>query len=303
MRKKLIVFAVIQLFVVNASLSQEIGGMLYPVGDPYALTYNVSQVYNTSYEQGFTLTNKDGSQTRYYGHLGVDLANGRSGGDVKSIYSGTVVASEQNSGFGNMVRVKHTINGEIRYSQYGHMQDRKVNVDDEVENGRIVGHIGNTGFSTNPHLDFQIKKVDSNGPGYAFGNSSLVNNYLDPLVFIAAHQHPLLGKFSDGWHESNQSSQNFIPYSVPFVDCFLANGGVSVLGIPVSEVSQRSPSIYAQEFSQNNILYTMALNPYVYNSARGYLGVCYPMCGRIRINWNPNRDGAPVTNEYNVTKG
>ena len=128
-------------------------------------------------------------------------------------------------------------------------------------------------------------------------------NSLDGLIgFI--YDNPI-GEFSNGWRRDPITPPNqFEPFSRPFVDCFLGNNGINVLGIPVSEVSQRSSNIYAQEFSNGaNERFTLVLNPNVYNSARGYLGVCYPMCGRIRAMWNPNRDGAPVTNEYNVTKG
>jgi len=188
-----------------------------------------------------------------------------------------------------------------------------VKVGDWVKQGQTIGYCGGTGGYP-PHIHYQTQnRGDINGQSIPSRFVEVCENGGVPLEghsYISANypsgsNNISVGKFPDGFHPNpNYSPANFTSFSQPFIDCFLGSGGINVLGIPVSEVSQRSSNIYAQEFSNGaNEQFTLALNPNVYNSARGYLGVCYPMCGRIRAMWNPNRDGAPVTNEYNVTKG
>jgi len=63
-----------------------------------------------------------------------------------------------------------TINHGNGYSTlYGHMTRYIVSAGDHVDQGQVIGYVGNTGWSTGPHLHFTVYK-----------NGSLVNplNYL-----------------------------------------------------------------------------------------------------------------------------
>ena len=202
-QKAFFVFVIVASGFVCVNKSES---FVYPIGNAYKLTYEVSQGFNNSYDDGHTVENDQGIHVRYYGHLGVDFRNGQSGGEVKSIADGIVVFSGFNSGFGYMVRIKHILpyKNEIVYSQYGHMLSSSLTVsnEDRVNVGQKIGEVGNTGFSTGAHLDFQVKTINKNGPGYTYGDDSLLEGYLDPLAFIK------IGHFFDGWHSS--SSEAFI---------------------------------------------------------------------------------------------
>lgn len=175
-------------------------GFIYPVGDPTIRPpapgngYSITQEFNTSVDEGFWSGGK-----YYYGHTGVDLANGQSGGNVRAVAAGVVVDRKDNvNGWGYMIRIKHVRpGGEIVYSQYGHMlSDLRVDIDDNVSKGQVIGRVGSTGFSTNPHLHFEIKKPNTAGPGYACvvndpsdpcPNHEIINSYFNPLEFVAEH--------------------------------------------------------------------------------------------------------------------
>jgi murein DD-endopeptidase MepM/ murein hydrolase activator NlpD len=89
-------------------------------------------------------------------HMGIDIAssNGQVGDPVVAFMKGTVTyAGTISWGFG-----KHVIldNGHHVVSIYGHLDTLQVKVGQEVEAGTILGTRGTTGWSTGPHLHFQI---------------------------------------------------------------------------------------------------------------------------------------------------
>lgn len=91
-------------------------------------------------------------------HSGVDLVN-IAGTPIYATAKGTVtsVASMMYDGhyygYGNYVVIGHN----ARYSSlYAHLQSFAISTGDEVERGQIIGYEGSTGWSTGPHLHFEI---------------------------------------------------------------------------------------------------------------------------------------------------
>ena len=68
---------------------------------------------------------------------------------------------------GNIVTIKHTINGEEWYTKYVHMSsiNSAIKLDATVSKGQEIGIIGTTGCSTGVHLHFEII-----GPGSSLYN-------------------------------------------------------------------------------------------------------------------------------------
>lgn len=71
----------------------------------------------------------------------------------------------QSYGAGNYVVLKHknfpTMDGkrkETIFSSYSHLNSINVKKGDIIKKGQVIGKSGNTGFSTGPHLHFQIDK-------------------------------------------------------------------------------------------------------------------------------------------------
>ena len=58
-------------------------------------------------------------------------------------------------GYGNYVEVRHP-NG-LR-SFYGHLSRIEARVGQAVETGQRIGRVGSTGYSTGPHLHFEIRR-------------------------------------------------------------------------------------------------------------------------------------------------
>ena len=162
--------------------------LVYPVGNQ-----DVEPTSTSGNSNGYKITQGFNNEA---GHVGVDLANGSTGGGVRSVDGGIVTwvqISSLTTEFGTMVRISHQLSdGTVYYSQYSHLMSDSVTVkkDDPVIEGQAIGKVGNTGKSSGPHLDFQIKKVNRDGCGYINENCSGddINNYYDPLQFIEDHK-------------------------------------------------------------------------------------------------------------------
>lgn len=82
------------------------------------------------------------------------------GTPMYSIAAGKVLFAGPASGFGQSIWIEHNINGETWTSQYGHMPSatKYIKTGQEVKAGQRIADIGSEGFSTGPHLHFQIHK-------------------------------------------------------------------------------------------------------------------------------------------------
>lgn len=88
-------------------------------------------------------------------HTGIDIA-GPIGTHVFAADSGTVTVSQSGlGGFGQVIFIDH--GGGAKVTVYAHLSRRLVSVGDVVEKGQLIGHVGNTGRSTGPHLHFEVR--------------------------------------------------------------------------------------------------------------------------------------------------
>lgn len=84
-------------------------------------------------------------------HSGTDFGYGD--GQAYAAKSGTVSAVTYDGGYGNMVTIDH--GGGIQ-TRYAHLAEPTVSVGEKVSAGSVVGRIGSTGYSTGPHLHFEV---------------------------------------------------------------------------------------------------------------------------------------------------
>ena len=86
-------------------------------------------------------------------HPGMDIANDY-GTPIVATADGTVTTAGWNSGgYGNMVDIDH---GNGITTRYGHAQQVVVSAGQYVHKGQIIAYMGSTGFSTGPHVHYEI---------------------------------------------------------------------------------------------------------------------------------------------------
>lgn len=104
----------------------------------------------------------------WYIHTGIDISTFRSGDPVIATANGKVIYVGYDVGYGNYIIIEHKYGFLTRYA---HLKAFAVQKGQEVQQGDIVGYIGNTGISTGPHLHYEIY---------------LGTSRIDPLRFITS---------------------------------------------------------------------------------------------------------------------
>lgn len=89
----------------------------------------------------------------YAGHTGTDIG-GAIGTAIYAFRSGTVTFAGWSSGYGNCVRIDH--GGGIS-TLYAHASQLLVRAGQQVAEGQIIAKIGMTGYTTGPHLHFEVR--------------------------------------------------------------------------------------------------------------------------------------------------
>jgi murein DD-endopeptidase MepM/ murein hydrolase activator NlpD len=103
-------------------------------------------------------------------HTGIDIA-APLGTPVMAAADGLVVAvGHTKTGYGNYVVIAH--GGGIA-TLYGHLLATNANIGDGVKRGQVIGFEGSTGYSTGPHVHFELR---------------VNNQVIDPMPYL-----PVLG--------------------------------------------------------------------------------------------------------------
>lgn len=102
-------------------------------------------------------------------HFGIDLG-AATGTKVYAINDGKVVLAKELSNYGKTVVVDHGLG---IFSLYLHLDEFKVQLDQDVKKDWVIGLSGNSGLSSGPHLHFSIR---DNG------------TRVDPILFIKASE-------------------------------------------------------------------------------------------------------------------
>ncbi|MFC1496053.1 murein hydrolase activator EnvC family protein [Candidatus Margulisiibacteriota bacterium] len=87
-------------------------------------------------------------------HTGIDIAVPY-GRPIKAADGGEVILAKWWNGYGKAVVIAH---GRNTSTVYGHLSRIYVQKGSKVSKGQIIGLVGSTGYSTGPHLHFEVRK-------------------------------------------------------------------------------------------------------------------------------------------------
>lgn len=124
--------------VANIPVPRSAGAYIYPVNGPVTSDF------------GYRIHPITGSSRL---HTGMDFGVGY-GVPILSADNGVVIHSGWYGGYGNTVIVDH---GGGFSTLYAHASSLSVSYGQTVKQGQILSRVGSTGFSTGPHLHFEVR--------------------------------------------------------------------------------------------------------------------------------------------------
>lgn len=90
-------------------------------------------------------------------HSGIDFT-GRTGTPIRAADGGRVIQAGWQGGYGKVVIINHgSKGGRNMATLYGHMSRLGVSSGQSVGKGQVIGYVGSTGYSTGPHLHFEVR--------------------------------------------------------------------------------------------------------------------------------------------------
>ena len=142
---------------------------------PFVPPIDMSKIYVTSFfmEERVVFG-------KYDNHSGWDLAS-KNGDEIYSVCDGVVTfvgftqlenVTNTSGGLGNYISVDCNV-GEVKYTvMFGHLypNSSKVRMGDVVKAGQVIATEGTTGYSTGPHLHYQVRLNGQNVDGMSLVN-------------------------------------------------------------------------------------------------------------------------------------
>lgn len=95
-------------------------------------------------------------KTKIY-HTGVDIG-APMGTPIKAANSGKVIYTGWYGGYGKVVIIDHgNVKGKPTSTLYAHQSRIAASNGQYVKKGQVIGYVGSTGYSTGPHLHFEVR--------------------------------------------------------------------------------------------------------------------------------------------------
>lgn len=88
-------------------------------------------------------------------HYGVDFA-APTGTPIKAAADGTITHIKRSRSYGNIIYIQHNA---VYSTRYAHMQKfaKGLHKNSHVKQGQVIGYVGTTGYSTGPHLHYELR--------------------------------------------------------------------------------------------------------------------------------------------------
>jgi murein DD-endopeptidase MepM/ murein hydrolase activator NlpD len=116
-------------------------------------------------------------------HAGMDFS-APTGTDVYATGDGVVVKMGWETGYGNAIRIDH---GFGYTTVYAHLHKFNTHAGKRVMRGEVIGHVGNTGKSTGPHLHYEVHIKGQHVNPINFYFMDLSAEDYDKMIHIAAN--------------------------------------------------------------------------------------------------------------------
>jgi len=114
---------------------------------------NIWPVRGASHISMYYGQNENPFNGQWYINKGVDISTCRSGDAVLATADGTVSSVGYDEGMGNYIILQHS-HGFL--TRYGHLMAFRVEKGQKVQQGQIIGLLGNTGLTTGPYLHYEV---------------------------------------------------------------------------------------------------------------------------------------------------
>ena len=128
------------------------GAYYRPSGESLVRAFLSSPVEFSRISSGFAMRMHPIMNT-WRKHNGVDFA-APTGTAVRAVGDGVVEFAGQQSGYGNVVIIKH---GKDQETVYAHLSRVDVRPGQSVSQSQFIGAVGMTGWATGPHLHFEFR--------------------------------------------------------------------------------------------------------------------------------------------------
>ena len=124
-------------------------------GEAMRKTFLRTPVKFTRISSGFTLARRHPILNTIRAHRGVDYA-APSGTPVRATAEGRILSVGLGAGYGNLVEIRH---GDNYSTLYGHLSRFATGLKrgSVVNQGQIIGYVGQTGLATGPHLHYEFR--------------------------------------------------------------------------------------------------------------------------------------------------
>lgn len=124
------------------------------IEDYIEITQKTPSIYPTTGRITSYFGNRLSPYSNYYQfHTGVDIANNMNT-EVKATAKGKVVFAGRRGTYGKLIIVDHD-NGYQTY--YAHLNSIVIEVGDSINQGQIIGYMGQTGRTTGTHLHYEVR--------------------------------------------------------------------------------------------------------------------------------------------------
>lgn len=130
------------------------------IGTKYVPSVGSTTSWGWPTNSGYTISSYYGYRLAVFGegnfHSGLDIAGTGYGSPVYAANNGVIDQMEYRSDNGNYIQINHN-NG--YYSFYAHMARFApgLSIGSTVARGQVIGYVGSSGWSTGPHLHFEIR--------------------------------------------------------------------------------------------------------------------------------------------------